>query len=156
MGLTSRVACAVLVVSGPVAAWWLVGPIPVHLDGAGPAPSVSQDPNYYDYMVRPPAIRPSVEWAAGLGATSALLLAAATVALSARRGLIDRRWWLPLGVLVALGCGLGIAERVVTAPVIGANFGGLFILMFGTPLAAVFGLGIVIRSVQILRTTSVG
>ena len=39
--------------------------------------------------------------------------------------------------------------------VIGANFGGLFILMFGTPLAVVFGLGTVIRSVQILRTTIV-
>lgn len=145
------VAMVTLVVSSPVAAWWLVGPNP----GSEIAGDPTLSPNDYDYMFRPPSIDPAVERIVGGGAVVAGLVAAAVLVVAVRSRRIDRRWWSPVIALVLAGIIVGTAARVMTAAVIGANIGGGIMLLFGTPVVLVLVAGGIVRSAQILRTADV-
>ena len=111
----------------PAATWWCVGDLSTV--------PLSADP---DYAFRPLAVSPAVERMAGAGATA---LAAASliilVILTIRRRMAGQWWWV-LGPLLCAGLIGGAGWRVMTAGVIGANFGAGFVLLAGPP--AVIGL----------------
>lgn len=117
------IASVVLVLSVPVTVAWVIGE--TTLPGA--------DPRFVDYVIRPPDIPATVELA--LGALSAVLVAAATAALgwSWHRDPPDPGFLAVLLPLVALGAILGLAWRVLTAAVIGANIGAGLLVLFGGP-----------------------
>ena len=120
-GRTGIPAAALLVLSTPVATWWLVGD-----QSTVPA---SAEP---DYAIRPWNISPAAAHTAGLA--SLLLATAMTVLLARATALsrLDRRWWAVLTPLLVAGILAGAGWRVMTAGGIGANIGaGLYVMFFG-------------------------
>ena len=146
----ARVASVLLVLAAPVATWWLVGPNPGDEIGSDP----TLRPDDYDYLFHPPAIDAPVERVGGRAAVVMVLLAGALLAAEARRGRIDRRWWPPIVAMTLVGAIIGLAGRVMTAAVVGANIGGGFMLLFGTPVVLALVIGSIVWSIQILRTTT--
>jgi len=144
------VASVLLVLASPVATWWLVGPNPGDEIGSDP----TLRPDDYDYLFHPPAIDANVERAGGRAAAAIALLAVAALVVEARRGHIDRRWWPPILAMTLVGAIIGLAGRVMTAAVVGANIGGGFMLLFGTPVVLALVIGSIVWSIQTLRTTT--
>lgn len=124
-----RAAAVLVMLTAPVATWWLVGENP----GANLGMEPAEYPQYYDYVVHPPAIDPTVARYVGRGATAIALAAAVglVVALGTRR--LDRRWLLSIGPVIVAGALVGIAERVITSAAVGANIGAGMAILFGTP-----------------------
>lgn len=120
-GRTGIPGAVLLVLSTPVATWWLVGD-----QSTVPA---SAEP---DYAIRPWNISPAAEGTAGI---TALLLATAMTVLLARASALrrlDRRWWAVLIPLLVAGILAGAGWRVMTAGGIGANIGaGLYVMFLG-------------------------
>lgn len=121
MGPMSRTLAAlaafVLLVSLPVATWWLVGDLSAEID----------DP---DYMFRPPELTDGTERALGLVALVLVVGAVVALASAARRRQLGPRD-VALAPLVAAGVSVEFAGRALTAGVGGANIGGGIILLFG-------------------------
>lgn len=145
----ARIAALGLIVATPVATWKLVGPNPGNELGSNP----TLRPDNYDYMFHPPVIDPSIERVVGVGALIVVIAAVGAIVVAARSGLIDRRWWAPIIATCVAGAIAGMAERVMTAAVDGANIGGGLMVLFGTPVILVLLLGSMLRSIHILRTT---
>lgn len=139
-----------LVLAAPVATWWLVGPNPGDEIGSDPM----LRPDDYDYLFHPPAIDATIERAGGRAGVVIVLLAVALLVVEARHGRIDRRWWPPIVAMTLVGVIIGLAGRVMTAAVVGANIGGGFILLFGPPVLLVLVIGSIVWSIQILRATT--
>lgn len=121
---TRRIAAVVLVLAVPFAVTWVIGETTI----------TNVDPKYVDYVVRPPNIPVAVELV--IGALSAILVVAATAALA-----WSWKWEPPdpgflsvLLPLVVVGAILGVAWRVMTAAVIGANIGAGLLVLFGSPV----------------------
>jgi hypothetical protein len=111
-----------LLVTLPVAAWWVVG----DLSFRG-----SDD---LDYFVRPPAVSPALERFAGVGALAVALVATAALAVATGRRRLHPRWWLAVPPLIGAGLLTGIFGRVMSAGGIGVNFGAIFALVLGVPV----------------------
>lgn len=122
-------AALLLVLAAPLATWWLVGENPGAALGMDPA----QYPDSYDYLVHPPSIDPAVARIVGRAATFVATAAALALAVALGTRRLDWRWLLSVGPLVAAGAVIGIAERVITSAVVGANIGGGMAILFGTP-----------------------
>lgn len=147
----ARVAVGVLIVTVPVATWWLVGPNPGNEIGSDPA----LRPDDYDYLFHPPAIDVDVERVVGIVAVVGVTMSLGALIWAARRQQIDRSWRGPILTVCAVGVIVGVAERVMTAAVVGANIGGGFCLLFGTPTVLVLLGASIGGSIRILRTTTV-
>jgi hypothetical protein len=132
-------AMAVVVLASPVLAWFAVG----DTSEAVPNP---------DYMFRPPSLSTTQELA--LGATAfALGAAAAVVVVSAlRSGVVALGELAPAVPLLLAGAFLGLAARIVTAGVSGANIGGGLVILFG-PFVL---LALVVWSVILWRRAAAG
>jgi len=124
--VVSWVAAALAIASFPFAVWWLMGDVSTV--------PVSDDP---DYMFRPPHIDPAVGRTVGTVAVTVFLVAIAIVAYATIRRSFTAQRWAITGPLLLSGFIVGAGERIMTAGVIGANIGGGFVLLFGTPLVAV-------------------
>lgn len=139
-----------LVLSAPVATWWLVGPNPGNEIGSDP----TLRPDDYDYLFHLPAINAGIERAGNRAAVVLALLAVAVLVVEGRREHVDRRWWPPIVAMTLVGAIIGLAGRVMTAAVVGANIGGGFMLLFGTPVVLAPVIGSIVWSIQTLRTTT--
>ncbi|WP_433433394.1 hypothetical protein [Nonomuraea sp. CA-141351] len=134
------VAAAGCVLAAPVVVWWLLG------DLSAAAPPGTE----LDHAVRPPAIDPWAERAAGIAAA---LVAAGTLALlvrASRRRRFDRRWWAALLPALAAGAIAGAGWRVVTAGTLGANIGAGLTILLGGPLVALLLLWALGWSIRLL------
>jgi hypothetical protein len=133
-------AATELVIAFPVATWWLVGDLSTVPASASP-----------DYAFRPLAIGPGAERAAGIG--SALLAASTSLMLAwgTRKRLVDPRWWSVIAPLLAAGVIAGAGWRVMTAGVIGANFGAGFVILAGGPVAAALLVAALVRAIYLWR-----
>lgn len=147
----ARVAAVVVIVTIPVATWWLVGPNPGNEIGSDP----ELRPDDYDYLFHPPAIDADVERFVGIAAVVGVVVSLGALVFAARRRQIDRRWRGPILIVCAVAVIVGVAERVMTAAVVGANIGGGFFLLFGTPTVLFLLAASIIWSIRILRTTTV-
>ncbi len=118
-------AGAVLVLAVPFAVAWVVGDL-----------SETNDPRP-DHVVRPPEIPAALELT--VGALSVVLVIASTAVLvwSWRRERPEPGLLSVLLPLVAVGAILGLAWRVITAAVIGANIGAGLVMLFGPPVVLV-------------------
>ncbi|HEV2069178.1 MAG TPA: hypothetical protein VGR26_05245 [Acidimicrobiales bacterium] len=118
------IAAVVLVLAVPFAVASVIGETTI----------ANVDPKYVDYVVRPPDIPVAGEVV--IGALSAVLVVAATAALawSWKRDPPDAGFLSVLLPLVVVGVILGVAWRVMTAAVIGANIGATLLVLFGSPV----------------------
>ena len=129
-----------LVLTFPVATWWLVGDQSTVSASAHP-----------DFAFRPFDVSRGVEHAAG---RASVLLAAAMLLLLVWftvRHLFDARWWSVLVPLMAAGFITGAGWRVMSAGVIGANIGAGIVVLFGVPLVAALLVWAVARSIYIVH-----
>ena len=116
-----------LVITAPVAAWWLIGDLSSAEAIAGGIE--------LDYAHRAVTFGAGADQAIGVlacivvaGTVAVLLWAAVT-----RR--LDPGWWLMVLPLVAAGCLASYLWRVSTAGVIGANIGAGLMTFLGGPVA---------------------
>lgn len=118
-----KIAAVVLVLAVPFAVAWVIGETTI----------TDVDLRYVDYVIRPPDIPAAVELV--VGALSAVLVATASAALawSWHQDPPDPGFLSVLLPLVILGVVLGLAYRILTAAVIGANIGAGLLFLFGGP-----------------------
>jgi hypothetical protein len=116
-------ALVVAIVSFPFAVWWLSGHVSRGV-------SLADDP---DYFLRPPHIDPALARTVGIASISLCAIGLAIALRASWTRLLRGRWWAVIGPLLLAGAVLGIGERVMTAPVIGANIGAGFVLVAGVP-----------------------
>jgi hypothetical protein len=133
-------AAAVLVLACPVATWWLVGDQSTVSASASP-----------DFAIRPFDISQGAARAAGVGSAALATVTLLMLAWLTRRQLFDARWWSVVVPLLAAGFIAGAGWRVLTAGVIGANIGGGFVLIFGSPVLAALLLWALARSIDLLH-----
>jgi hypothetical protein len=117
-------ALVVTIATFPFAVWWLSG----HLSAGVP---LSDDP---DYFLRPPHVNPVLARTVGIVSTSLCAVGLATALRGSWTGRLRGRWWAVIGPLFLSGAVLGAGERVLTAPVIGANIGAGFVILAGVPV----------------------
>ncbi len=117
-------AGAVAVMTTPIVVWWIVGD----------QSSTTLNP---DYIVKPPTISTTSELAPGLVSTVLLVASLTVLVIATRRRQLDPRWWSIVLMLMGSGAIVGLAVRVVTAGVVGANIGGGIVILFGGPFVAV-------------------
>lgn len=117
------VAAVALVLSLPLAAWWVIG------DQSTPA-ALAATPNFF---IRPPTIDAAAERTAGIVAAVVAVTAAVILVRATATGRLDPHWWSVLAPLMLVAVGCGYAARILTAGVIGANIGAGLILMVGGP-----------------------
>lgn len=132
-------SAVLLVAAVPIALWYLIGDL-----STSPLPSRESD-----HLVEPMQIPAWSEHAAGI---ASLVLTVACVALlfwGGSRRFATPRTWIALALLIPAGLIIGLAGRVLTASVIGANIGAGIMLLFPLPLA-----GILILSALIFLTVS--
>lgn len=106
------------------AVWWIVGLIPSDVAAENA-----------DYLVRPLRLPSFVEPAVGLLSVLLAGFVAREVRRGARGGEFRSEWWQVAAALGALTAYGGLTYRVVTAPVIGANIGGGFLILFALPFS---------------------
>lgn len=131
----------ILVLAATIATWYLVGD------------QSTTSPDDADYVIRPIRVSRRLERVVGLGGVLLTVVAATALIWASVRHTFDLRWWLAIGPATAAGALLGLAWRVLTAGVIGANIGAGCMLMFGAPLVALL-LAWVIAVVVYLLTGS--
>ena len=130
-----------LVISVPVATWWLVGDLSTVSVDAG-----------RDYAFQPWPVAPVTERALGIAALTVGLSAVAVLGWATRRRVMDARWWTVLVPLLAAGGIAGFSWRVMTAGVIGANIGaGLCVIVGGPVVAALLLFSLARAAVVLLR-----
>jgi hypothetical protein len=133
----------VIVVSAPVAAWWLIGDMSeVSLSGRYPP----------DYVLRAPEIP---GWIVPLLGALALLATVACTGFLVRsvlRGTLDRRWVSAVGCLALAGLLLAAIGRVFTAGTHGANIGAGLAMMFGGPVVIALVGTALLRGYKIRRS----
>lgn len=113
------VAFPAVIVATPALTWSLAGDLST-VDIPDP-----------DYLFHAPV----VSWAqqVAIGICSLVIVAAGTAVVVAgrRQELVTAREIVAIAPLIAAGIFVGLAARIVTAGVIGANIGGAMALMFG-------------------------
>ncbi len=109
----------ILVLAATVATWYLVGD------------QSTTSPEHADYVIRPVRMSRRLERVIGMGGLLLAMLAAAVLTWASVRHTFDLRWWLVIGPATATGALVGLAWRIFTAGVIGANIGAGCLLMFG-------------------------
>jgi hypothetical protein len=146
--------CAVvLVVVSPIAAWWLIGPFPLPADVST---GLRLPPSEYDYTYQAPSLSPSVQALAGRVATAATI---AAVGSSLALVVVARaawRWLLVVIAVIVSGVLVGLSERALTAPTIGANIGAGFAMFFYVPISAVLVGWSLWLGARLLRSVSTG
>ena len=127
-----HVGSVLLILSVPVAAWWLIG-------------DLSESAGDY-FMLRPLTIEVGSEPMFGVLAGIAAIVGAALV-LRGRSllRLAPTLWEQALLLTVGAEVGIAFVYRVFTAGVVGANIGGGMMLLMGVPLVA-FMLALAIKS----------
>jgi hypothetical protein len=134
-----------LLITTPVAVWWLVGDrteIPLE-----------ENP---DYLVRPIEVDPVVEDVVGAGCAliAGIALLLTTWVTVRHRG--HRPWWSVVLSVVVIGYIVGVGARVMTTGTIGANIGAGIWVGIGGPAVAMLLLWAVVRGVELLRSRSAG
>jgi hypothetical protein len=134
MRRSDALAGTAMIVMAPVVAWWVVRDL-----------SEEVDPSNANYMIRPLSLSAATELTIGI-CGSALAAAAVGVLLVATfRGRVEPRWWRFALPLVGLGLYAGVAYRIATAAVIGANIGGGMVVVTA-PIVGVTALGLSARN----------
>ena len=123
-----------VVLASPVLSWFVVGD--------------TSEANGVDHMFRAPDLPAAVQLVIGLAAVGLAVTGAVVVVAGLHRGLVNTREVFAAAPLVAAGVFVGLAARVMTAGVIGANIGGGLVLLFG-PFVVV---GLVALSVFVWRS----
>lgn len=121
---------AMVVVLSPVVTWWLLG-------------DLSEDVVDPDYMIRPPDLTGGQQLMIGGGATAVAVVAVGMVFVAVRRRTVTPAEIRAVVPLLVAGAFCGLAWRILTAGVIGANIGGGMVLVFGP----FFVLGMLVLSV---------
>ncbi|SDM48998.1 hypothetical protein [Allokutzneria albata] len=132
-----------LLVAGVLAGWALTG------DKSSQLPPGTR----MDYLISPLISNPVVDMALGFGA---VLLIAAILFEVLRTRELDRRWYAPLFVALAIGGYLGHAARIVTAGGIGVNFGAIFVLYIELPVIVVVAAVLAWRTWKLVRAPEAG
>jgi hypothetical protein len=115
----------VIVVSMPVAAWWLIGDMSeVSLQGRYPP----------DYILRAPEIPGWIVTFLGAMAVLATVVCTGSLVRSVLRGTLDQRWMSAVGRLALAGLLMAAIGRVFTAGTHGANISAGLAMMFGPPI----------------------
>ena len=110
----------------PFTSWWMIGDLSCDCPGR----------TSRDYMFEPPSLSSTQTALIGAAATAMTVAALATLGWSLRRHAVnfaDVRFTLPL---VVAGVYVGLALRVTTAGVIGANIGGGMMILAAPVVAA--------------------
>lgn len=132
-------ACIALVLTSPVAAWWLMD-VTTAADLGDP-----------DHVFRPLPIDPALEVVIGAMAVALTTAAVLELALFEPAPALVRRWRPVVGPLMAAGIMCGAGWAILTAPVIGATIGaGAFILTAPPVILALLGWSAV-RWYRVLR-----
>ncbi|QFY12251.1 hypothetical protein GBF35_41875 [Nonomuraea phyllanthi] len=139
---TVWMAAAGCLIATPVAVWWLVGDL-----SAAVPPGTA-----LDRAIRPPAIDPWAERAAGIAAVLVVAGTAALLVRASHRRRFDRRWWAALLPALAAGALAGAGWRVMTAGTLGANIGAGLTIILGGPLVALLLLWSLGWSAHLLRS----
>ncbi|GAA4591852.1 hypothetical protein BJY16_000419 [Actinoplanes octamycinicus] len=122
-------AMIALVFAVPVATWWLVGDLT--------DPELLAEHIELDYAYRAVSLGAAADRVLGM---LACLIVAGTVPFLAWASITRRLragWWLVLLPLIVAGHLSGLAARVATAGVIGANIGAGLVLLLGLPVLLV-------------------
>jgi hypothetical protein len=120
-----------------VASWWLVGDLS------------TVDDRFASYLFGPPDIPVHAQRVAGAVSTVLVIVYVAAATVAARRA-GSRHTYLGAAVsLVVMGALAGLFGRILTAGVDGANIGGGFVILFGTPTLFVLG----VLAVSLARMT---
>jgi hypothetical protein len=134
------IAAVSLLIATPVAMWWLIGDrteVPAELDP--------------DYVVRPPAIDPLVERAAGLGCALTVVVGLLLAGWVTLRVPGHRPWWSVILSVLTAGYIVGIGLRAMTTGVIGANIGFGVMVLWGGPAVVMLLMWAVVRAIELLR-----
>lgn len=119
-----------MVVSAPVASWWLSE---VFLVEPESVPAGDAEP---DVLVAPLPLGGTAEQVVGWVALAVAVGSTALVVLAVRRGALDRRWVSVLAALAGIGGLAGIGWSWITVPTIGANIGAGLYVIVAAPVAA--------------------
>lgn len=103
---------SLLIAATPVASWWAIG-------------DRSADFSDPVYFIRPPAVDPALERAAGIAALLIMVAAAAILLAGVRRGRFDGRWSGVVVPLCAAGVLIALVGRALTAGIIPDGFADL-------------------------------
>lgn len=110
-----------LIAAVAVVTWWLL-------------PDLSE-PGGWGRPYLPPGVGPVVEHLVGLLGLVVLARAVIVLIAAARHGGLDPAWRGVLFLLGLVAVGCGVFWRLITASVAGVNFGVVFFIMFGGPVA---------------------
>jgi hypothetical protein len=132
-------AAVVLVLVTPVLTWWLVGDLSTVPASAG-----------RDYSVAPWDISAGTARAIGAGSLGLAIVALVVLGWATLRRLLCAQRWTVLTPLLAAGVMTGVGWRIMTAGVIGTNFGAGLVVIFGSPLVAALLLWAMARSAYLL------
>lgn len=113
-------AGAIVIAATPVVVWWLVGDLSYRGRVEGEL----------DYLLKMPDIPGWSEAVLGGGALISGAVSALALVAKVRAGRVDSRWLIVVALLALIGALLGFAVRVLTAGVIGANLGPVFLVIF--------------------------
>jgi hypothetical protein len=120
--VAGRVGAALLLVSVPMAAWWLIG-------------DLSESPYADYYTLKPLQLRFGDERVFGVVATVVAIVGLGLlVASRPRLRSKPSSWELAVGAVAAAEVTSVYIYRVITAGVIGANIGAGMMFMFGVPI----------------------
>jgi hypothetical protein len=116
-------AAVSVVLAMRVVAWWAIGDL-----------SEVVDRRHADYVLRPLQLGERIELGLGLGASVVAGVSLVVLAVATGRRSIERRWWAVLVPVLVVGALCGLAYRVMTAAVSGANIGAGMVVLFGPVL----------------------
>jgi hypothetical protein len=134
-------ATVTLLVTTPVAMWWLVGDrteVPAELDP--------------DYMVEPLAVDPVAAGVVGAGCvvTAGVVLLLVTWVTLRHRS--QRPWWSVMLSVLVVGYIVGVGFRAMTTGTIGANIGAGVMVGVCGPAVVMLLLWAVVRSIELVRS----
>ncbi len=118
-----RLVVITLLLATPVAIWWMVGDLST-IDPSQVEP---------DYVIRPLGVSAEAERMIGISASLLVLVAAGGLATVTIRASVNPRWWFVVLPLLVAGAFCGLALRIGTAAVIGANIGWGLVVVAGPP-----------------------
>jgi|GEM_PF-3679145 len=128
-----------LVVSVPLATWWVVGDLSPQVAGT------------LSYDLGPYNVAPGLELALGLFAVTVTVLCLAILIRATARHRLEPIWWAVLAPALLAGVVLAVAWRAATAGFVGAPIGG------GVPaLVAGGGLAAVLVAVTLVVAVIIG
>lgn len=129
--------CVIVALAVLVATWWLVGPL--------------DEPGGWGSILKPPDVPTGLEVACGVVALVVIGVACLWFIAKHRSQRLQRGWPTVAALLALASFMIGGILRVVTARTVGANIGGGFLIIFGSPFVGICLAAAILKSVRLLR-----